>query len=135
MIKVGDKAELVRTITDEDILAFAEVSGDKNPVHLDEEFAKTTIFNKRIAHGMLSASFISNVIGNQLPGEGTIYMAQSLKFCAPVYIGDTITTEVEVIQINEEKGNIALKTVCLNQNREPVIVGEALVKNKQVLGI
>lgn len=131
MLKIGDKAELTKRITDEDVLNFAEVSGDKNPIHLDESYAEKSMFGKRIAHGMLSASFISNVIGNQLPGEGTIYIGQNLQFCKPVFIGDTIKTIVTVKSIDEVKGNLVLETLCLNQCNEIVIRGEAYVKNKR----
>lgn len=130
MIKVGDQAKLVKIINEDDIKAFSEVSGDKNPIHLNQEYAEKSIFGKRIAHGMLSASYISNVIGNQLPGEGTIYLKQSLEFCKPVYIGDRVTTIVEVKEIDNIKGKINLKTYCINQNDEIVVKGIAVVKNK-----
>lgn len=132
MIKVKDEARMTKVIEEEDIDAFSKVSGDRNPIHLDEEYAKKSIFGKRIAHGMLSASFISNVIGNQLPGEGTIYMKQSLKFCRPVFIGDVITAIIEVKEVNYEKGNILLNTICINQNGENIVEGEAYVRNKSV---
>lgn len=133
MIKVNDSAKMIRTVTNEDIVLFSEVSGDKNPLHLDEEYAKTTLFKQRIAHGMLSASFISNVIGNTLPGQGSIYLKQTLEFCRPVYLNDTITTVITIEDINYETGNISLDTYCMNQNGVKVIKGKALVKNKKVL--
>lgn len=133
MIKIGDQAKLVKVISEKDIELFSEVSGDKNPIHLNQEYAEKSIFGKRIAHGMLSASFISNAIGNQLPGEGTIYLKQSLEFCKPVYIGDQITTIIEVTNIDDVKGNIELKTYCLNQNHKTVIKGNAVVRNKSVI--
>lgn len=122
-IGIGDKASLVNAISERDITLFAQASGDMNPLHLDEEYAKSSIFGKRIAHGMLSASFISAVLGTILPGEGSIYISQSLNFKAPVFINDVITTNVEVIEV---KGNrVVLKTICVNQYNKIVIDGEA----------
>jgi len=126
--KVGQKASSVKTVIEPDVFLFAEVTGDHNPIHLDEEYAKTTIFKERIAHGMLSAGYISAVLGNQLPGPGNIYMSQSLKFLAPVRFGDTITTTVEIIEIIPEKSRIVLKTTCTNQEGITVVDGEALAK-------
>ncbi len=126
-IKIGQKAKYIRKITEEDIDKFAEVSGDHNPVHLDEEYAKQTIFKGRIAHGMLSASFISTVLADKLPGPGTIYLRQELAFKKPVRIGDEITTQVEVLSKDDEKKRISLKTTCLNQENSIVISGEALI--------
>ncbi len=123
----GQKAEYVRTITEKDIQLFAEVSGDLNPVHMDEDYAKTTMFKGRIAHGMLSVSFISTTLASQLPGPGTIYLKQEVVFKRPVRIGDTITTQVEVISKNDEKNHLTLKTTCINQQEELVVMGEALV--------
>jgi 3-hydroxybutyryl-CoA dehydratase len=124
---VGQTAEYIRTITEKDILTFAEVSGDHNPIHLDENYAKQTLFKGRIAHGMLSASFISTVIAKELPGPGTIYLSQKLEFKRPVRIGDTITTKVEIIKKQDDKKRITLKTICLNQDDLNVIMGEAVV--------
>jgi 3-hydroxybutyryl-CoA dehydratase len=126
-IKIGLTAEYKKIITEEDIEKFSEVSGDYNPVHMDEEYANQTIFQGRIAHGMLSASFISTVLASKLPGPGTIYLKQNLVFRNPVRIGDQITTRVEVISKNDEKKRIRLKTTCINQEEEIVIDGEALV--------
>ncbi|MFX0085587.1 MAG: MaoC family dehydratase [Candidatus Hodarchaeota archaeon] len=126
-IKVGQTAEYERTITDDDIEKFAEVSGDYNPVHMDEEYAKQTIFKGRIAHGMLSASFISTVLASKLPGPGSIYLKQDLVFRKPVRIGDKILVKVEVVSKNDEKKRLTLKTLCWNQENEIVIDGEALV--------
>jgi 3-hydroxybutyryl-CoA dehydratase len=125
--KPGDSASLSRTISDDDIRAFANATGDHNPLHLDEEFAKQTRFGKRIAHGMLSASMISAVIANDLPGQGSIYLGQTLKFAAPVLPGDTVTARVTVTSIREDKPIIKLETVCTNQRDEVVIRGEATV--------
>ena len=125
--KPGDTASLSKTISDDDIRAFANATGDHNPLHLDEEFAKQTRFGKRIAHGMLSASLISAVIANELPGQGSIYLGQTLQFVAPVFPGDTVTARVTVTSIREDKPIIKLETVCTNQRDEVVIKGEATV--------
>ncbi|MFY9174642.1 MAG: MaoC family dehydratase [Peptococcia bacterium] len=126
-LQIGQKASLSKTITDEVIRAFADVSEDRNPLHLDEEFAKDTIFKERIAHGMITAGLISAVIGTQLPGLNTIYLKQDLNFTAPVKIGDTITVEVEVLEKLEKK-NVRLSTIARNQNGDVVVKGEAIVK-------
>jgi 3-hydroxybutyryl-CoA dehydratase len=126
-IKVGEMAELSKTITDEDVRAFAHLTGDHNPVHLDDRYASATRFKRRVAHGMLTASLISSVLANQLPGEGTIYLSQSLKFVAPVYLGDTVTARVTVTGIREDKPVATLETVCVNQRGELLIKGEAVV--------
>jgi 3-hydroxybutyryl-CoA dehydratase len=125
--KVGDKASLSRQITDADIRAFAELSGDFNPVHLDDAFASTTRFGRRIAHGMLGASLISTVLGTKLPGQGAIYLSQTLQFLAPVFPGDTVTAKVTVTKIKEGKPILTLETVCENQRGETLIKGEAVV--------
>ena len=124
---VGDSAEITKTIEQADIDAFAEVTGDHNPVHVDEEFAKTTRFGKRIAHGMLTASLISSVLANKLPGEGSVYLGQTLKFVAPVFPGDEVTARVTVKEIREDKPILKLETICVNQRDEIVIRGEATV--------
>ena len=125
--KVGDSAEITKTIEQSDINAFADVTGDHNPVHVDEEFAKTTRFGKRIAHGMLTASLISAVLANKLPGEGRVYLGQTLQFVAPVFPGDEITARVTVKEIREDKPIVKLETICVNQRDEIVIRGEATV--------
>src|SRR6187402_3093461 len=119
-LKIGDSASISKTITDADIQVFADVTGDHNALHLDEEYAATTRFGGRIAHGMLSASLISAVLGNELPGAGSVYLSQTLKFVKPVFPGDTVTARVTVIAIREGKPIITLETVCVNQNNEPV---------------
>jgi len=124
---VGDSAEITKTIEQADIDAFANVTGDHNPVHVDEEFAKTTRFGRRIAHGMLTASLISAVLANKLPGEGSVYLGQTLQFVAPVFPGDEITARVTVREIREDKPIVKLETVCVNQRDEVVIRGEATV--------
>jgi len=125
--KVGDSAEITKTIEQSDIDAFASVTGDRNPVHVDEEFAKSTRFGKRIAHGMLTASLISAVLANKLPGEGSVYLGQTLQFVAPVFPGDDITARVTVKEIREDKPIVKLETICMNQRGEIVIRGEATV--------
>ena len=125
--KVGDTAEITKTIELADIDAFAEVTGDHNPVHVDEEFAKTTRFGRRIAHGMLTASLISAVLANKLPGEGSVYLGQTLQFVAPVFAGDEITARVTVKEVREDKPILKLETICMNQRGEVVIRGEATV--------
>ncbi|NVP23957.1 MaoC family dehydratase [Treponema phagedenis] len=126
-LKVGDFVEISRTVSEADIVLFGAVSGDLNPAHFNEEYAKNTIFKGRIAHGMISAGYISAVIGMHLPGPGTIYLSQNLKFLKPVRIGDTITARVEVVDINIEKNRVGLKTECLNANEQVVVTGDALV--------
>lgn len=125
--KPGDTASLSRTISEDDIRAFANATGDRNPLHLDEEFARQTRFGRRIAHGMLSASLISAVIADKLPGQGSIYLGQTLQFVAAVFPGDTVTARVTVTGIREDKPIIKLETVCTNQRDEVVIKGEATV--------
>lgn len=126
-LKIGDHAEFTKTVSETDIYLYAGVSGDFNPAHINEEYAKNTFFKARIAHGMLSAGFISTVIGMKLPGPGTIYLDQSLKFLAPVRIGDTITARAEVVEIMAEKNKVRLKTTCTNQDKIVVLEGEAIV--------
>jgi 3-hydroxybutyryl-CoA dehydratase len=126
-IKVGDKFSRSRLITDELVRAFAEVSGDYNPIHLDEEFAKTTRFGKRIAHGMLSGALISAVLGDELSVRKIVYLSQTLKFISPVFIGDTITATGTVSRIREDKPIVTIEMVCSNQNGETVVTGEGAV--------
>ena len=124
-IQVGDTASFSKTISEADIYAFAGITGDFNPVHVNEEFAKKGRFKKRIAHGMLSASLISTVIGTDLPGANTIYLSQEVKFTAPVYIGDTLTAEAEVVEKREDKRILTLKTTVVNQEGKLVVDGQA----------
>ncbi len=126
-LNVGDHASFTKTISETDVYLYAGITGDFNPAHINETYAQTTAFKTRIAHGMLTAGFISNVVGTQLPGPGTIYVSQSLKFMAPVVIGDTITATVEVIDISTEKKRVRLKTTCANQEGTVVLDGEALI--------
>ena len=126
-MKVGDTAKFSKTVSESDVYLFAGVTGDLNPAHVSEEFAKDTFFKTRIAHGMLSASFISTVIGTMLPGPGSVYMRQEANFLAPVKFGDTITAIVEVAEIIADKKRVRLKTYCINQEKTVVVDGEALV--------
>lgn len=126
-LKAGDFATFSKTVSESDIYQYAGVTGDFNPAHIDEEYAKNTIFKTRIAHGMLTAGFISNIIGTRLPGPGTIYLEQSLKFTAPVRIGDTVIAKVEVLDISQDGKRAQLKTTCENQSGATVLVGEAKV--------
>ena len=126
-IEIGQSAELNREISEEDIQIFADLSGDHNPIHLDEEFAKNTIFKGRIAHGILSTAFISTLLARDLPGPGTIYLSQNVIFKKPVKIKDTLTVKVEVIEKIEESKQIKLRTTCVNQDGKLVVDGEALV--------
>jgi len=123
----GDKASRTTTITDEMIRTFAELTGDSNPVHLDDAYAATTRFGRRIAHGMIAAGIISAALANDLPGPGTVYLSQTLQFKAPVYPGDTITTTVEVKSVRPDNPIASLSTVCTNQNDKVVLEGEAVV--------
>ncbi len=126
-LKLGDKAYFQKTITETDVYMYAGITGDLNPAHINEEYAKDTMFKGRIAHGMLTAGLVSAVLGMQLPGPGTIYLKQELKFTAPVRIGDTIKAEVEVSEMIVEKNRIKLRTTCTNQNGDVVLDGEATV--------
>lgn len=124
---IGRQASFSKTITEHDVYTFAGVSGDFNPVHVNEEFAKKTPFKGRIAHGMLGASFISTVLGTLLPGIGTIYLGQELRFTRPIRIGDTVTATAEVAEMRDDKKIVTLKTIVTNQNGEKVIDGKATV--------
>jgi len=125
--KVGDTATFSKTITDDEIRKFADLVGDHNSVHLNDEFAQRTRFGRRIAHGMLSASLISTCIGTQLPGNGAIYLSQTFKFVAPVYPGDTVTARVTITKVRDDKPIVTLETICFNQNEETLVKGEAVV--------
>jgi 3-hydroxybutyryl-CoA dehydratase len=126
-ISLGDAAEFSKTVSETDVYLYAGIIGDFNPAHLNEAYAKKTFFKTRIAHGMLTAGFISTILGTQLPGPGTIYMKQSLNFLAPVRFGDTITARAEVVEIMAEKNRIRVKTTCTNQDGTVVLDGEAVV--------
>ena len=130
-LKVGDSAEQSKTVSETDIYLFAGITGDFNPAHVDEEYARRTFFGTRIAHGLLTAGFISAVLGCRLPGPGAVYMRQELSFLGPVRIGDTITARVEVLEIDREKGRARLLTTCDNQEGKRVLNGEALVSPRR----
>jgi 3-hydroxybutyryl-CoA dehydratase len=125
-LREGMTASLERTVSSEDVVRFAEVTGDSNPLHFDAEFAATTVFGEPIAHGILSAGYISAVIGTRLPGPGTIYLSQELKFKAPVRIGDTVTARVTVAAIDRARRRVRLETACLVGDKI-VLEGEALI--------
>ncbi|MEE8296453.1 MAG: MaoC family dehydratase [Hyphomicrobium sp.] len=125
-LSVGQEASLSNTVSEANIVAFAEISGDRNPVHLDADYAATTMFKERIAHGMLSAAYISAVFGMKLPGPGAIYMSQTLKFKAPIKIGDTVVTTVKVAELMPEKRRARFECVC-TVNDKPVVEGEAMM--------
>ena len=127
-LRVGDKALLSKAFTEEEVFQFADISGDRNPLHLDKDFGEASIFGQRIVHGMLVASLFSGLIGMKLPGEGSVYLGQSLTFKAPVAIGEQITAFVEIINIREDKPIVTLRTVCVNSEGTVAIEGEAVVK-------
>ena len=128
-LEIGQTASFSKTITEYDVYSFAGITGDFNPIHINEEVAKKSFSGKRIAHGMLTGSLISTVLGTKLPGEGTIYLEQDLKFKKPVFLGDTCTAQVMVAEIiNQDKGIYRLDTQIINQNSEIVSEGFAVIK-------
>jgi 3-hydroxybutyryl-CoA dehydratase len=124
-LKIGESTELSRTVTEKDVEDFARVTGDTNPVHTDQAYAEKTIFKGRIAHGVFSLGIFSTILGNILPGHGTIYLSQEVKFLAPVKIGDTITARVEVTELVPEKNRAKFRTTCTNQDGKLVVDGMA----------
>ncbi len=124
---IGQKASFTKQITERDVATFAEISGDKNPLHLDDAYAQQTRFGARIAHGGFTFALISAALGTELPGPGTVYLSQSLKFIKPVYFDDTITATVEITALRADKGIVTLKTECANQRGEKIAEGEAVV--------
>jgi 3-hydroxybutyryl-CoA dehydratase len=126
-LAVGDTATFSKTISEYDVYAFAGITGDQNPVHIDRVAAEASPFGARVAHGMLTASLLSTVLGLRLPGPGTIYLSQNLRFLKPVYIGDTVTARVEVVELNREKNRVRLATRCTNERGEVVAEGESVV--------
>lgn len=126
-LSIGDTDTFTKTISESDIYLFAGITGDLNPAHINEEYAKNTFFKGRIAHGILIGGLISTVIGTRLPGPGSIYREQQLKFLAPVRINDTVTARVEITEINEDKNLITLRTVCVNQEDTMVVDGHAVI--------
>lgn len=131
-IKVGEEAQIAKTISEADVYSFAGITGDLNPAHIDEEYAKKTFFKTRIAHGMLLGGFISAVIGTRLPGPGTIYISQDLNFKAPVLFGDTVTAHVTVIELNHKKNRVVLATKCTNQDGIVLVDGKAIVSPPKI---
>jgi len=127
ILKPGDKASRTQTISDQMVRSFAELTGDSNPVHLDDAYAAGTRFGRRIAHGMIAAGLISATLANDLPGPGTVYLSQTLQFKAPVFPGDTITATVEVKNVRPDKPLVTLSTICTNQDNKIVLEGEAVV--------
>jgi 3-hydroxybutyryl-CoA dehydratase len=126
-LNIGDTAQVQKTISETDVYLYAGITGDLNPAHLNEEYARGTFFKTRIAHGMLIAGLISTILGNKLPGPGTIYTHQSVNFLAAVRFGDTITAQAEVVELDSEKNRVKLKTTCMNQKGTLVLDGEAIV--------
>lgn len=126
-IKVGDVGQFEKTVTETDVYLYAGITGDLNPAHINARLASESMFKERIAHGMLTGGFISTVFGMYLPGPGTIYLSQELKFLAPVRIGDTIKAIVEVLEVNTEKNRIICRTYCENQNGKLIVDGKATV--------
>ena len=131
---IGQTATFSKTISEADVYMFAGLTGDFNPVHINKEYAKGTPFKERIAHGIFSAGLISTVIGTQLPGPGTIYLGQELKFVAPVYFGDTITATVSIEKILKDKNIAVMKTVCSNQDGKNVVEGTATILAPKKIG-
>jgi 3-hydroxybutyryl-CoA dehydratase len=126
MYKVGEVAEFTKVFTEEDVFLFAGISGDRNPIHVDRDFAAKSRFKERIAHGLLTAGTISAAIGMKLPGPGCLYLSQTLEFKAPVFIGDEITARVEIVEVVSEK-RLRMRTQCFNQDKVLVIDGEAVI--------
>ena len=127
-LEVGDKGGITKTITEEDVKKFVEICGDVNPIHVDVEFAKTTPFKDRIVHGVLVSSLISTVVGTKVPGPGSVWLDQTLKFLRPVKIGDTITATSEILVKIEERQQVVVRTTCTNQDGQVVIEGEGIHK-------
>ena len=126
-LQIGDKFSTSKQITDQVVRSFAELSGDFNPIHLDDEFAKTTQFGRRIAHGMISGALISAVLGYEFKERRVVYLSQTLKFVAPVFIDDTVTATATVTNIRADKPIVTLETVCTKETGETVVKGEAVV--------
>jgi len=127
-LKVGDTASISKAFTEEEVRQFADMSQDTNPIHLDDEFAKNSVFGQKIVHGMLVSSLFSGLVGMHLPGEGTIYLGQNTKFKAPIMIGEEVTASVEITNIREDKPIITLRTQIVNSQGKVAIEGEAVVK-------
>ncbi|QZY54078.1 MaoC family dehydratase [Crassaminicella profunda] len=126
-LNIGDEASMSRTVTEADVILFGGVSGDFNPAHFDEEYARKTLFKGRIAHGMIAASYATAVLAMKLPGPGSIYLGQEMKFLAPVRFGDTVIAKVEVLEKNEGKNRVILRTYCTNQDGKLILDGKATI--------
>ncbi len=126
-LSVGDTAHFAKTISETDIYQFAAVTGDFNPAHVNQAYAEETFFKSRIAHGMLTVSLVSNILGTQLPGPGTIFVSQTVQFMKPVYIHDTIEAEVSIAEKHEEKNRVRFEAVCTNQNDQDVLRAEGTI--------
>jgi acyl dehydratase len=127
-LKVGDSVSLTKAFSEDEVRQFADISEDTNPIHLDKAFAAESIFGQRIVHGILVASLFSGLIGVKLPGEGTIYLGQTLSFKAPVLIGEQVTATVEIVKIRDDKPIVTLRTLCVNSKGQVAVEGEAVVK-------
>jgi 3-hydroxybutyryl-CoA dehydratase len=127
IMRPGQRATFSKTITETDVQRFADLTGDRNPLHLDAEFARHSRFGRPIAHGLLVAGVISAALGTRMPGAGAIYLSQSLRFLKPVYPGDTVTATVEVTGWQEDRGVVTLRTTCVNQSGDSIIDGEAVL--------
>lgn len=125
--KLGQQASITRSFSEQDVKDFARLSGDFNPIHIDPEFAKTTVFGQRIVHGVLVSSLFSNLLAEKVPGKGSIYLGQTFKFKKPVFFDQTVTAKVDVINVREDKPIVTLKTTCTNEKGEEVISGEAVL--------
>ena len=124
---VGEQASLTKTVTESDVTTFADLIGDRNPIHTDDEYARKSRFGRRVAHGVFTGGLISAVLGNKLPGPGSIYLSQQLEFLAPVFVGDTITAVVEVTSWRPEKRIITFKTDAYNQEKIQVVTGQSVL--------
>jgi 3-hydroxybutyryl-CoA dehydratase len=125
--QIGERASFAKTVTESDVTTFAGLIGDFNPIHVDAEYARKSRFGQRVAHGMFTGGLISAVLGNKLPGPGSIYLSQQIEFLAPVFIGDTITATVEVTSWRQDKRILTLKTDCYNQEQKQVVTGQAVL--------
>ncbi len=124
---IGQKAQTSRAFSEQDVAQFASLSGDFNPIHLDPEFAKNSLFGQRIVHGILVSSLFSGLLAGKVPGPGSIYLSQTFKFQKPVFLDQTVTASVEVIAVREDKPIVTLSTLCVNEQNEVVISGEAVL--------
>lgn len=131
-MKIGDSCEEKFQIFQKDVIVFSEITGDKNPIHLDENYCKSSLFGKPIVHGFLGGSIFSKIIGMKFPGEGTIYLQQSMSFRKPMFVGEKYTAKVELIEILPEKNRARLTTIIFNNENKEVIVGDALIQNKNI---